>query len=50
MSQSATIIPIKRPDQVKAILSPAEKKLVALIAKIIVDKTINELQLHEKSN
>ena len=29
------------PDKLK--LSPAEEKLVALIAKIIVDKTINDL-------
>ena len=50
MSQTATIVPIKKPAQVKVILTPEEKKLVALVAKIIVDKTLNDLQLHEKSN
>lgn len=50
MSKAATILQLPKPAPVKTMLTPEEKKLVALIAKIIVDKTINELQLHEKSN
>lgn len=49
--ETTTLTPVKEKTIVKHIFSPEEKKLINLLANIIVDKTLNDArQLHEKSN
>jgi len=50
LSQAAAILPIKKPAEVKVIMSLAEEKLLDLMAKLIVDATLNQLSEYEKSN